>query len=243
MVGFEEDDVVSVANVHLVSFLGLFSLDKMPDKHANFVATHKIEHGRKPNSSDLLQKNRANFTIFLKQRMEDLVRVCRQKARNIKGLPTEEYFFYYGPKKPPANLKDLAGSHEKYGYRKLDTAVYKSIRKQIRIDDASVFKFNGNYYVAVMVDQKVLSVTGFVGAGMDPYDSIHNMTPEQTFFNTEDTKIWEKREETFKKIAKPFKVAIIKEFIEKNSKNPKFKGEVETAIKVLRRYGVVTCSI
>lgn len=241
MIGFEVEDVVNIAHVHLVSFLGLFSLEKLPQKYDDFALSHKIEKGRGPNEEDVLQKNKANCTIFIKQRMEDVVRVCRQKARNIKGLPTEEYFFYCGKVRPPIVIKDLVGHHEKYGYRKLDTAVYKSIRKKIRIDDSSVFKFDGNYYVAVPVEQKNLSVQDFVGAGLDPYDSIHNMSPEQIFFNSEDTKIWEKRQEAFKKTPKPFKAAIIKEFIQKNEDNPRFFAEVETAKRLLKRYGSLEC--
>jgi hypothetical protein len=237
MIGFELEDVINIAHVHLVSFLGLYSLEKMPQKYCEFVAKHKIDKNCTPNQSDVLQKNRANCTIFLKQRMEDVVRVCRQKARNIKGLPTEEYFFYYGPKRPPTILRDLVGNHEKYGYRKLDTAVYKSIRKQIRIDDSSVFKFNGNYYVAVPVEQKSLSLSDFCGADMDPYDSIHNMSPEQIFFNAEEISHWEKKKEEFDRTPKYKKAAMIRNFIEKNKENPDFKDELNAARKLLKSIG------
>lgn len=244
MIGFDVDDVISIAHVHLVSFLGLFSLENMPKKYLEFVSTHKIEKGYKPTKNQVLQKNRANCTIFIKQRMEDVVRVCRQKARNIKGLPTEEFFFYYGPKRPPAFVRDLIDNHEKHGYRKLDTAVYKSIRKKLKGGDSpqyengrKIFWFGGNYYVAVPVEQKTLSLSDFSGAGIDPYDSIHNMSPEQIFFNAEDTKCWEKKQEEFDRIPKPFKAAMIKEFIEKNKENPKFKEELGAARKLLKSIG------
>ncbi len=238
MIGFECDDIVSIAHIHLVSFLGLFSLDKMPEKYIEFVAKHEIEKGSIPDGMQTLQKDKANCTIFLKQRMEDVVRVCRQKARNIKGLPTDEHFFYYGPNKPPAFLKDLVGNHEKYGYRKLDTAVYKSIRKKIRIDDSSVFLLNGNYYVAVPVEQKTLSLSDFSGAGLDPYDSIHNMSPEQIYFNAEDIKVWERKQEQFNAIPRIKKAVIVREFIEKNKEKPEFKDELGAAIKLLKSLGV-----
>ena len=42
MVGLELDDVINIANVHLVSFLGLFSLESMPEKYKEFVKKFKV---------------------------------------------------------------------------------------------------------------------------------------------------------------------------------------------------------
>lgn len=36
--GFEADDVISICRIHLVSFLGLFSMERMPEKYAKFEA-------------------------------------------------------------------------------------------------------------------------------------------------------------------------------------------------------------
>lgn len=237
MVGFESEDLISIANIHLVSFLGLFSLEKMPSKYEEFMGAHYIKHMKDPTDYDFLSKNRANFTLFIKQRMEDVVRVCRQKARNIKGLSTEEYFFYYGENEPPLFIRDLIDNYEKYGYKKLDTAVYKSIKKKIKTEDSPVFKFNGNYYIAVPVEQKSLSIFDFSGAGMDPYDSIHNMNPEEIFFSLEENKNWDKKQEEFDRKNKFSKTRIIKKFIEKNKKNPGYKEEVRAARKLLKNIG------
>jgi hypothetical protein len=238
MVGFEVEDLISIANIHLVSFLGLFSLDKMPEKYEDFVNAHYIKHLKNPKEWDIMNKNKANCTLFLKQRMEDVVRICRQKARNIKGLPTEEYFFYYGPKKPPRILRDLIENYEKYGFRKLDTAVYKSIKKKIKNEDSLVFKVNGNYYIAVLVEKKCLSLSDFTGAGLDPYDSIHNMNPERSLSLAEDNAHWEKKQEEFNRKNKFSKTKIIKQFIEKNSDKPEYKEEIKTAKKILKNIGV-----
>lgn len=240
LVGFECEDVISIAHIHLVSFLGLFTLDKLPKKYEDFVSAHNLKFFKDPNEWDKMNKNKANCTMFLKQRMEDLVRVCRQKARNIKGLPTEEYFFYYGPKRPAFKfLKDLIKDHEKHGYKKLDSAVYKSIKKKIRDDRGSpIFKFNGNYYIAVPVEQKSLSLADFSGAGMDPYDSLHNMNPEQIYFAKQDAVDWDKKQEEFDRKSKASKSTIIKKFIEENKKNPVFKEEIKVARKILKSIGV-----
>lgn len=238
MVGFECDDIVSIARIHLISFLGLFTLDKMPKKYETFVDAHHLKYFKDPKEFDEMNKNKANCTMFLKQRMEDLIRICRQKARNIKGLPTEEYFFYFGPKKPPKILRNLLENYEKYGYRKLETAVYKSIKKKVKTNNNSVFKFDGNYYVAVLVEQKSLSLADFSGADMDPYDSLHNMNPEQIFFTKQENLNWNQKQEEFNNKSEYSKTIIIKKFIEENKKNTNFKQEIKVARKLLKNIGV-----
>lgn len=234
MVGLESEDVINIANVHLVSFLGLFSLESMPAKYKEFVRIFKDIHDEKPQEDDILNKNKANFTLFLKQRMEDVVRVCRQKARNIKGLPTEECYYYYSTKKPPKNPRELIKNHEKLGFRKLDTAVYKSIKKRAGTIYGSTFKLGDNYYIAVPLDHKALSIDDFSGADLDPRDSLHNMNPEDVYFTLEDAEIWDKRREEFHGQSDDDKTSVIRNFIKKHNKKEEFRDEVKTARKLLK---------
>lgn len=236
-VGFDKEDIISIAQIQLVSFLGLFSLERLPDKYKEFVDAHFYAYLKDPDEFALLDKNRANCTLFLKQRMEDLVRVCRQKARNIKGLPTEEYFFYYGPNPPPAVLRDLIDNYERLGFKKLDTAVYKSIRKKVRVEEGPVFSLKGNYYVAVPIEQKTLSISDFSGAGLDPRDTIHHMNPEELFCAVESNNHWEMKHEEFNRKGRFYKTRILKQFIEENKKKPEFKEEVKAARKMLKTIG------
>lgn len=234
IVGLELEDVVNIGNVHLTSFLGLYSLENTPEKYKEFVTKFISIQGQSPEEGDVLDKNRANFTLFLKQRMEDVVRVCRQKARNIKGLPAEEYYYYYGSKKPPKILRELIKNHEKFGFRKLDTSIYKSVKKKIGLIFGNVFIFDNNYYVAVPIEQKTLRIEDFVGADLNPCDSLHNMNPEEIVFSIEANAIWEQRHKEFKSKAPKDKAEIIRNFIKLNKKNTMFKKEIQTARKMLK---------
>jgi hypothetical protein len=233
-VGFELDDIVNVNMTHLVSFLGLFAIEQMPDKFDEFIIIHRKKHGKNPTQLDILNKNKANFTLFLKQRMEDMVRICRQKARNVKGHLTEEFNVYYGPKKPPKILRTLLKSHEKLGFRKLDIAVFKSIRKKAKCPNERLFKFGRNWYVCVPIEQKSLGLVDFTGADMDPYDNIHNMDPEQIYFDKRDQQYWEEKKEEFNSFTPERKVRKIKAFIRKYKDDPAYKEEVRTARKLLK---------
>jgi hypothetical protein len=233
LVGLEKEDVINIANVHLVSFLGLFSLEKMPDKYGEFVKVFQKYEDCKPKKEDVLNKNQSSFTLFLKQRMEDLIRICRQKARNIKGIPTEGFFYYCGPKLPK-RLRELIKNYERLGFRKLDSSIYKSIKKKAGIFDDSNFFFGNNYYVAVPIEKKALTIDDFDGANMSPRDSIHNMNPEELYFRIEDEDKWEKKKEEFYNSASEEKVNIIKNFIENNKSKTNFREEIKMARQLLR---------
>jgi hypothetical protein len=237
MVGFEYEDVVNIANIHLVSFLGLFTLEQTPEKYEAFVNSYYLNNFKKPEEKHVMDKNKANCTMFLKQRMEDLIRVCRQKARNIKGLPAEEFFFYCGPNKPPKIRRKLIVEYERLGFRKIDSGTYKAIKRRSKSDTNS-FTFDGKYYVAVSVDQKSLGIEDLAGAGIDPYDSIHNMSPERILTEKQTETEWEKKRESFKSQPETYKVMVIEKFIEVNKRNRKLKEEVKTAKKLLKSLGV-----
>jgi len=248
MVGLEIQDIESIAQTHLVSFLGLYSFQKNPEKLRQFVVSQVVKTGKVPSPYVQEGKNRANLTLFMKQRMEDVVRVCRQKARNIKGMPTEESYIFYGPKRPPKNTRELVENYEKLGFRKLDVASFKTIRKRVMKQRkeqnreterystrvVEIIKFAGSYYVSVPVEHRDLTVLDFAGAGMDPYDSIHNKNPEQLLFDRLDQEDFEAKKAVFDSHSDERKENIVRHFIRKNRNNPVFKEELALARKFLK---------
>lgn len=233
-VGFEVEDVINIGKVHLVSFLGLYSMEKMSQKYDEFVTKHYIKKGREPNENDTLDKNKANLTMFIKQRMEDVVRVCRQKARNIKGMPTEDYYVFVGSSKPPKNTRLLLEDHEKLGFKKLDTASYKTIKKRQKIKEDKPFKFAGAWYIAVHLEKRNLSIADFTGADLDPYDSIHNKTPEEILIMEESEERFEENKLKFMSHNDTRKMAILRKFINENKKNPIYRDEIKLAQQYIK---------
>lgn len=246
LVGLEMDDLNNIGQVHLVSFLGLYSF-RVPEKLREFVVAQVLKTGKVPPSWVQDAKNKANLTLFLKQRMQDVVRVCQQKARNIKGMATEEFYVFYGPKKPPKNPRDLIENYEKMGFRKLDIASYKTIRKRVmkqRKEEGKtsapsetkneIIKFAGSYYITVPLEHRDLTVHDFAGAGMDPYDSIHNRNPEQLFFEQADQEEFDAKRANFEAQSLKRRETIVRHFIRKHKGDPKFKEELQTARKFLK---------
>lgn len=246
LVGLDYDDMVNIGRVHLVSFLGLFSLDKTPEKYREFVEIHLKKTNSEPTTEVIDNKNRANLTLFMKQRMEDVVRVCRQKARNIKGMATDEFYVFYGPKRPPRNVRKLLEDHEKYGFKKMDIAAFKTIRKRVMKDKKAkrtkpiqptksheILNFAGSYYVSIPLEHRDLTVLDFAGANLDPYDNIHNKSPEELMLHNLDINEFERKKANFDAQTSKRKENIVRNFIRKNKKNPLFREEIVLARKFL----------
>jgi hypothetical protein len=234
MVGFESEDLINTNRVHLVSFLGLFSLESSEHKLKSFEITFHAIHGKYPSTAAILNKNKATFTMFLKQRMEDVVRICRQKAKNIKGLSAEEFHVFYGKNVPPSNLSKLLDNHIKLGFKKLDIASFKSIKKKAKHKANSPFQFGQNWYCSIPVGNKTLSLLDFSSAGLDPHDNMIGMNPEKIYFKNEEDSFWESKQDLFDTYTKEEKIAVMKDFITNKSKDSKYLGEVKTAKKFLR---------
>jgi hypothetical protein len=236
-VGFDIEDVASIGCIHLVSFLGLFSLESIPTKYEEFAYSYKKLNGSKATPNDFLSKNKANFTMFLKQRMEDIVRICRQKVRNVKGVPVETMYYFYGKQRPPEDTRKLLDGYESYGFKKIDLSSFRTIKKRSKKKTAQ-FYYGRKWYVAVPMEQKKLELVDFSGAGLDPYDNIHNMNPEQILFHKQEEDFWEQKKEDFRNKPKDDRVEMVVNFIKTNRNNPHLEEEIKTAERYLKRLGV-----
>lgn len=237
-VGLQQDDVLNIGMVHLVSFLGLYSLDHLKEKFAEWELKFWINESKQPQEKDVLQKNKANFTMFFKQRMEDLVRVCRQKVRNIRGVASEEFQIFCGKSMPPKNPRSILRNFVELGYKKIDFAVFKSIRKKADVDhDATAFKFDDTWYIAVSIDPKGLELNDLMGSEYNPYNNLHNSQPDKIFEERELQQNLSVFESAFNKKSKMRKKVTLRNFIAKNKKVRQYKEEVRMAKKLLKSLG------
>lgn len=236
MCGLDIEDVYNNAHVQLVSFLGLFALERNDIKMKNFKVTFKGRNSIRCTKEDILNKNKANFTCFLKQRMQDMVRVCYQKAKNIKGLQSEEFTIFVGNKLPPNDIEELLENHEKYGYKPITSSVFKTIKKRMKWNQKGpVYLFNSKWYVCVPTRKKFLTLTDFACQDFDPYTNEHNTNPEQILENKEAESKLEMDKEKFEKFSNKEKVRIVKLFISKNKNNVELKEELATACEFLEK--------
>lgn len=233
-VGMALDDIIAIGQIQLVSFLDLFRIDKDKNihKYNEFLNIFKNKHKRNPVEKDILNKNKANFTIFLKQRMIDLIRICNQKQRNIKGLKVK-YDIYYGIDKPPKNVSDISRNPQKYNYKKCEFNYYRSIRKHVNKKHGLAFQFAGCWYVPVPIKIAAIDMYDITTSKINPYDNIHNLNPEQIYFRQEEVKELENKFDRFENSTNEEKIKTILNFVEKNEDNPDYEEEISTAKKMI----------
>lgn len=237
-VGMNIEDLFNIGLVQLVSFLGLYDINKTKEKKKEFAETFLRYKYREAEEKDFDQKNKANFTMFFKQRMEDLVRVCRQKMRNIRGVASEEYHVFCGKTKPPKQHLKLLKNFEEYEYKKIDFAIFKSIRKAAKVNhDATLFEFSGNWYVAIAVEQKDLEIDDLIGSDSNPYENSHNLQPDAFLEEKEEEESKGLYRRLFNRSNKCAKRVLLRKFIASNQKKKYYKKEIATARKLLRTLG------
>lgn len=233
-VGLDLEDVESAAQVQLVSYLGLFALEKNPKKLKDFKRLFRKNNSKICKPNDILDKNKANFTCFLKQRMQDLVRVCRQKARNVTGLIAEDFAVFKGDKCPPMDIEDLLENYSKYGFRPLAVGAFKALKKKIKDkQEGPVYLVNDIWYVCVPIKKRNLALTDLVSHGSNPADLLHNMNPEDFVAHAQNENVIQDRSEHFKTLSDKEKKKIVKKFLIENRENSFFEEEVAIARKYL----------
>ncbi len=240
VIGVELEDLINIGRVYLVEFLGLFKLDeaKNREKHEAFLVKYIKKQEEFPDDTDIMNKNKANFTMFMKQRLEDMVRICRQKSKNIKGMRVDEYTAFYGPNKPTVELFKLLDDNEAYGFKIIDNVAFKAVKKKAKASIGIPFEYEGIWYVAVPLEQRNLTILDLAGAGLDPNENFHNMDPEKILQFKEQNIRFDKKIKVFQDSPKEDQVKTIFNFIEENENNPIFEEEVVIAKKYLKDMGV-----
>lgn len=229
--GFYYDDIVSIGMVHLVSFLNLYVVEASKEKKREFEYKFYEKCKKEPKKWDYQQKNKANFTYFLRQRMDDLVRVCRQKSRNIKGQKPEEYVVFCGAGELPKNPASLIKDYSELGFKKVELSVFKSIRKKANVNhDATVFRFNNLLYVAFQLEQKELEIDDFTNSASNPYDNEHSLKPDDRYEEVQ----MEKSFLEFLNKSEYRKKAILRNFVAKYKNKRQYREEVATARRLIK---------
>ena len=78
----------------------------------------------------------------------------------------------------------------------------------------------------------------FVAQNLNPYENIHNLTPEDICLKNEENSYTNRLKAVFNKYSKKEKLRIINLFLESNKNNPEFKSEVKAAKKLLETSNV-----
>jgi hypothetical protein len=124
--GLEVEDVCNIALVHLVSYLGCYSL-----QFSEIGKTKVAEKMGDVSQEEVKRKDLSNMMVFIQQRLKDLVRVFRQKNKNVLGEHLVAVLFQLVDKESPCTDMELIKAPNKYGFRRVTPTHYKEVKKKL----------------------------------------------------------------------------------------------------------------
>jgi hypothetical protein len=144
----EEEDLFSVGQIQLVSYLGLFSIEHNPKNFKKFEKEIIKKTGQAPTTQEIRDKDLANMAAFISQRFKDMARVCHQKNKRMVGEQfTFAIFVLVGPEKSCSDY-ELMRNPSAAGYRRLtheEMVRVKRARKR-RMNSSERFEHDGKIY-------------------------------------------------------------------------------------------------
>ncbi len=218
-VGMDRSDVLSIASCYLSFYLSHESvMIEGGKKNLEFTQKYiEISGGLLPTKEELETKDRADFALFLNQRLISLARVANSKAHNILGIKYVDVLYRVAPHAVIKDMKAIALMNrvekENAGYFRLSQKEARLITKQKKyVDRDSPFVCNGVTYVKVNESSS--------GNPAELYENIEeSLEEDQTLFDLKHR---------FETLPKFQKILLLKKIIrQKNSKNC---GKTEKAL-------------
>ena len=224
ILGFEQDDVYSLALCYATSFLGLYSLEKCPAKMEKLVQRYqeKNKTDSLPTEADIFKKNRSDMETFLKQKIENLHLVAKKNRKKV-FLSTEKVLFFKTKETKIANHQALFDNEELKGYNKITKREFQEAQKKAKTISFE-FSFEGWTY---------FSIQQHIGGMVSLEAQLLENNEENTFFDkcgiTESKEDILEMIDIFNKLSEKEKIEVLKNVVE----NSKDKEVVEVAKEYL----------
>jgi len=239
--GYDQDDVMSLARVYLVSYLGVFSVAEHPERMGKFAEQFEKNNGRKPSAEDVLRKDRSNLSDFLWQRLEEAAKVCSQKNRNIRG--TDRVVAAMSGRSPTkASDQELLSNPSGHGYKKITMAERDRLARDASADESGAkallqlreFEAPGGVFVRLIdVAPRDLTASDLDGAGMYPGSGSSFVVRPWDMDQLREREEFELFAEEFFK--DPSQAArMLREYVARNEGKPGSEAMLAAARKMLR---------
>jgi hypothetical protein len=121
-VGFAEDDVIAIANVYMLSYMALYSIQNNVQEMDNLLAKKGLKFLPE---SEIIRIDRNRLINFLRQKLHHCGTLCARKARNITVGSDRRGIFAETDKSIQVSKEMVLDDYKKYGYRKATMKEYK----------------------------------------------------------------------------------------------------------------------
>lgn len=183
------EDVENIARVYTVSYLGLYSMDKNPQKKERFKKSFEEKEKRKTRKADIDKKDNYSLIAFLEQRLLECAHVLRQYCKGEAGFIYYSVFYrVHGDQWPTDD--ELINSPKRYGWERLTWVDFTKIRdKFLTMTSGYSIEIDGTLYRVAAPNTSIVSGHNDREIrSLIERTSNSPMTPEEELIDREETK-------------------------------------------------------
>lgn len=217
MGGYEKEDVISLAKVYLLNYIGNNSLMYHPDKAEKELAKikNKTEEG-------LLNKEIANLHLNIRQRLGDAARLCTLKSQNYYSSQLKKMCFK-GPVSSDISDDEFLSSIEFLNYEKVTLKEYRTAKIATKAKNKNFVDNNGVFYKMVYIMPSI-----HCEISTEPFKNRDALIDLETDLKIEQNIDW------YEKLPKEEKIEMLKSFVLENKGNKKLKQELREARRQIK---------
>lgn len=234
-VGYDEDDLESVANCYMIAYMGNYSLRNNPETLERFIKSHQSRFGTIPTETDINKKEKINMVSFLRQKLQYAATICSRKSRNIIVGANTNVAYAKTETSIPACVEEIIANHSKLGYRKVTKSELKELHKIRKETNAKVLVDKDGFRVLnIQILDEGLSDLDFNQIITDSKKDAYHMSSEDLYIEFEDGVEEIRGKQLFDNMGDKDKKKLLNNFIKKNKNKPYFRDETRTARAMLK---------
>lgn len=232
--GVEREDLRSLAMVHVMSYIGLFSLQKNDDKRQRFIQFFEKKNGVAPSSADLDKKDKANAYSFVHQRLFENVMYFWRKQRSYSGITKQIRYFIGKPMEKKAHHLVFLRKFKQFGFVEITQQKAEEILQRPvlvghhKVPDGTVIRVLGDRTPLASVDLEFFSLEKEMNKNFE-----RTLNPEEILVDKQDTVSFDMFEQKFHTMTDKQKARVLKKFLKENHSTDSMMNEKNTAENLL----------
>ena len=235
-VGFDLEDIISITNVYMVSYMSIYSIFRKKNKEKKdvFIQKYIDKYGKTPNKEIIYRKDKNNLISFLRQRLHHCSTICSRKARNIVADKDVNGFFAETENTIKTSPDVIIKEYKKYNYRKITRKEFLEAKKIAKDNNSKqLYDKNGFIIIEVEIFSKPISQKDYRIIFDGNRGAYHN-SPESTLINRLEDVELESFKNRFNNLDKKQRRNVLKNFINNNKDLKNVSKEVSLARKMLK---------
>lgn len=234
IMGFDIDDLVSITNVYMLAYMGLYSLTTNEELKQRFISKFTTRTNKEPEEKDFIRTERNNLINFLRQRLFHCANLCERKSRNIKVGREKHGIFAFTADSKASCEEVILQDYKKLGYRKVTQKEYKDAIADARLNDLNnVVDVDGFKIFEIQIFSNGIQKDDYQMLLEDNFNNVYNQSPEHMMVEYEDSVELEGYRNKFNSMEIQDKINTLSDFLVNNKNSNLCKSELKTARKML----------